>query len=160
MLETKERPSRETETLSAAELDALEELWTVSIPAGEEPERLGRRLLAAGSRRLGWLIALGWFAFLASAAFQPAADPQAVTPVWAELVIAGLFLSLGTAAIVGLTRSPRVGIAAAGVAGLFGMAISVGCKTTSHHAGGWWLYELGATVTLTALAVAGLRRRQ
>jgi hypothetical protein len=152
VIDVRESPQRSR----AAEIRELEELWRAS-PDTEAPvrSRIGEGLF----RRLGWLLAAGWIAFFVSVSFQPAPNPEAVTPLWADLVIAGLFLALGTAALTGLVRSPRIGFAAATVAGLLGMAIAVGCKTTEHHGGSWWLYELGATTALMALSAAGLTRR-
>jgi hypothetical protein len=43
---------------------------------------------------------------------------------------------------------------------VFGLAVGAACGVTDHHPSGWWIYELGATGALTALAVTGLVRRR
>jgi hypothetical protein len=142
------------------EIKELEELW--AHPAVPEPLPPRRRYLdlARGTPRVpGALVAGGWIAFfLAVVAFQPAPDPHATTPLWANLVFAGMAMSLVAAALLG-PLSSRFGFAAAVLGGCFGMAISVGCLTTGHHAGSWWIGELGATAALTALAAGGLAGR-
>ena len=137
-----------------AELLELEQLWAAS-PRSES--RL-RPLLGRVSPHLGKVLALGWLTFLASLYFEPAPNPGAVTPTWADFLIAGLFLSLGTAGLTGSLRSVRVGFAAATAAGVFGLALAIGCMTTDHHPGSWWAYELGATSLLLGLSTLGLRR--
>ena len=140
------------------EIRALEELW--ERPAVPEPPRRRYLELAPDKSRIpGVLVAGAWIAFfLVVLAFEPTSNPQATTPVWANLVFAGLALSLLTAALLG-PLVPRFGFGSASVAGCFGMAISVGCYTTGHHPGAWWIGELTATAALTALAAGGLVER-
>ena len=138
----------------AAEIRELEEL----LAASPAPVRRVLRLRGLVAHHLGKLVALLWVVFLVSVAFQPAPDPEAVTPLWADLVVAGFFLSLGTAGLTGWLRSARGGFAASTVAGLFGVTIAVGCLATDHHPGSWWAYELGATALLLGVSVLCLRR--
>jgi hypothetical protein len=145
-----------TATQRSDEIRELEELW--ERPALPEPQRRPRRYLELApdtARVPGVLVAGAWIAFfLVVLAFEPTPNPQATTPVWANLIFAGMALSLLTAALLG-PLLPRLGFACASVAGCFGMAIAVACHTTAHHPGAWWIGELVATAGLTALAAGG-----
>ena len=111
------------------------------------------------TRLPGMLVIGGWIAFfLTVLAFEPTPDPQAVIPLWTNLVFAGMAVSLLAGALLG-PLYPRFGFAAATVGGCCGMAISVACHTTGHHPGAWWIGELVATAALTALAAGGLTER-
>jgi hypothetical protein len=145
----------------AAELEQirrLEELWNAP-PASEPrprpawPRRAGR----AAVERLGWALAVGWVALVTASAMAPAPAADVVTPLWVDWVLAGFLLSLGVAGMTGLARL-RIAFGASALAGAFGVALSISCKTTGHHGGSWWLYELGATAALTALSFACLAR--
>lgn len=142
------------------EIRELEELW--GRPAAPEPARtrLPQPSLADDTSRLpGILVLGGWIAFfLTVLAFEPTPDPQAVIPLWTNLVFAGMAVSLLAAALLG-PLLPRLGFTAAVVGGCCGMAISVACHTTGHHPGAWWIGELVATAALTALATGGLVER-
>jgi hypothetical protein len=140
------------------EIRELEELW--AAPAAREPGAAPR---APRTIRLpqvpGGLVAVGWVAFVVGVMIlEPAPDPHATTPLWGHLVVAGWMLGLLAAAFTGPLFA-RFGFAAATVAGVLGMAISVACRTTGHHPGSWWLVELGATAALTTLAAVGLGGR-
>ena len=146
-------------TERADEIRELEELWR--RPAA--PEALAPRpYLRAPHRRArlpGILVVGGWIAFfLTVLAFEPTPNPQAVIPLWTNLVFAGMAVSLLAAALLG-PLLPRLGFSAAVVGGCCGMAISVACHTTGHHPGAWWIGELVATTALTALAAGGLVER-
>jgi hypothetical protein len=139
----------------AASIRELEELW--ALPARPEPRRLAPAIGELVLPHLGKILAASWMAFFVATAFAPAADAEAPTPVWAALLIGGLFLSLfGALAFSAFSRRGAFG--AAVVAGCLGVALAVGCKATEHHGGSWWAYELGATLALTGLAALGLRR--
>jgi hypothetical protein len=146
----------------ADELHRLERLW--EAPAVSEPglERRGRAsaLLELALDRLGWLLAASWVAFLATVLLLAPASQEtsAGTPVWVEALVAGLWLSLPLATIGGLARSAWVGYGASLAASAMAVALSIGCSTTGHHTGSWWLYELGGSVALTGIAAAGLCR--
>ena len=136
------------------ELRELEELWAAPLRREPRLRRLGRRL----SPHLGKIVTAGWLGFMVSVYFEPAPNPGAVTPAWADFLIAGLFLSLGAAGLTGWLRSARGGFAAATAAGVFGLALAIGCVTTDHHPGSWWAWELGATSVLLGLGALGLKR--
>jgi peptidoglycan/LPS O-acetylase OafA/YrhL len=145
----------------AAEIERLQALWELPVPELEQPVRkpgVARTLLARVDERLGSVVAIGWLVFVASVFFEPAPQPGTETPVWAQGLIAGFFLALGTAGILALAKGGRLAFGAAFVAGLLGLGLAVGCMATDHHPGGWWAWELAATGVLTVLAVAGLRR--
>jgi hypothetical protein len=138
------------------EIRQLEELWAAS--PSEPPAAV--RLWGGLSPWLGRVLAVSWIAFFVAGAFAPAADPEAATPLWAGALIGGVFVSLLGAPVLSALLSPRAGFAAAAVAGGLGVALSVGCRTTEHHTGSWWLYELGATLFLTGIALLGLKRQR
>jgi hypothetical protein len=147
------------------EVEELEALWVASPSDSDEApataERISRlrTLLSASSRINGGWIALGWLIFILGVMiFEPSPSPDATIPLWGTLALAGNFVALVAAGLAG-PASPRLGFGAATLAGAFGVAISIGCRTTGHHPGSWWLVELGATVALTGLAAAGLARR-
>lgn len=141
-----------------ADLRMLEELW--GAPAAGEGVRQPRRVSVWLSERLGWILAGGWLAFLVSVFFAPAPDPDLVVPLWADVLVAGFFLSIGTAGITAAIRAGRPAYLAATVAGIVGLGVAAACAATEHHPGGWWVYQLAATGALTALAVTGLARRR
>jgi hypothetical protein len=149
----------ERERDEAAELELLESLWVASP---DEPARkpLVRRALAWLGERLGWVLAFAWLGFIVSLFAAPAGNPNAVVPLWAEIVIAGFFLALGTTGVLAAVRAGSTAYAASIVAGALGIALAAACGSTEHHAAGWWGYELGATIALTGLSVAGLTQRR
>jgi hypothetical protein len=141
------------------EIRELEELW--AAPAATE------RPLPAGPRRLnlslpwihGWYLAAGWLGFFAMVLVaEPAPSPDMHTPLWADLLVGANLVALFGAALLGPLFG-RVGFGAAGVAGGVGIAIAIACTATGHHAGNWWLAELGVTAALTGLAAAGFAQR-
>jgi hypothetical protein len=140
------------------EIRELEELW--AAPEAPEPAAAVRASRTRGLPQVpGGLMAAGWVVFVVGVMlFEPAPDPHAATPLWGHLLVAGWALVLLAAAAAG-PALPRLGFAAATVAGALGMVISVACRTTGHHTSSWWLVELGMTAALTALAVAGLAGR-
>jgi hypothetical protein len=156
VLETRERSSETAVDDSLLEIRRLEELWAASTDADRSSPL--RRLAGAAYRYLGFALVGLWLVFLVSVFFMPAPNPNAATPAWADLLIAGFFLTLVVAAVTGMLRSGRGAYAASTLAGALGVALAVGCKTTAHHPGGWWAYELGATAVLLGLSALGLRR--
>jgi hypothetical protein len=150
MLSTKDRVER---------IDELEELW--AAPTAPEPPLAERSVpwRRALPHVSGRLLALGWIAFFVGVfAFEPAPAEGTTNPLLGDVVVAGMALALLAAASLG-TLLPRFGFAAAGIAGALGMVIAIACQTTGHHAGSWWLAELGATALLTGLAGTGLAGR-
>jgi hypothetical protein len=143
----------------AVRIRELEELWALPArPERRQPPRLSTAAIAeAVLPHVGKILGACWIAFFVVSSFAPAADAEAATPFWASLLIGGLLVGLlGALALSAL--SGRAAFGAAIVAGGFGIALAVGCKTTEHHGGSWWAYELGTTVFLTGLAALGLRR--
>lgn len=135
----------------------LEELWAAS--ADEAPPIAPARMTAIPvALRFGPLLALACLGFLASIFFEPASEPGTATPLWGEYLILTFWVALVAAAIMGIARAGRGAYACATFAGALGIGLAVACRTTSHHLGSWWLYELGATAALTALGAAGLIR--
>ncbi len=146
----------------AAEIRELEELWAAPTAGGRE-KGSGVPATRSALDRLppvpGAALIVGWVAFLVAViVFEPASEPNAVTPLWADLVVFSFLIALFGALAVG-RRLATAGFTLATVAGALGMAISVGCAATDHHLGSWWLVELGATGALTAAAAVGLAAR-
>ena len=137
----------------------LEELWA-SPTAPERPlaEESGRRL-ATLPRVPGWVLAAGWVGFFTMVlAFEPMPAENMQVPLWGDLLVGAQLVTLFLAAFVGVAFG-RFGFGSAVVAGGLGMAIAVACTATGHHAGNWWLAELGVTAALTGLAAGGLAQR-
>jgi hypothetical protein len=147
---------------AAEEIRRLEELW--EAPAAPEPE-LGAppgRLRALAARALahpGWILLIAWPTFVASLLVgATAAEPGYVAPAWVQLVVAVFWLGLLAAAVSCAVRSAASSYAFSLTAAAAGIALAVGCTTTDHHTGAWWAYELGGSLALAGLSVAGLRR--
>jgi hypothetical protein len=151
MLTTRERVRDDRE------LRELEALW--QAPSALEPLRVRPSLLdRLPPVRGDWLL-YGWVAFFFIAiAFQPAPAHDVASPLWADLVFAGMMIGLLGAIPLG-TFSGTAGFTAATAGGAFGIAVAVACSSTGHHLGNWWLFELGATAALTGAAATGLADR-
>jgi hypothetical protein len=137
-----------------------------SAPAAEparapEPTRPARR--RGGRLTRGWAAALGlgWPLVLAiGIALEPAAaEPEAATPLIAELGSSVLFAAL-VATVVAATRRHPVAAVAAVVTGLVTAAFSVTCPVSGHHAFWlWWVGQLGVTMAMLGVSVAALGPR-
>ena len=162
MLSSRERLDAPIDDARADELHRLETLW--QTPAATEPELEALSqpptLAARALGRLGWLLAAAWIAFLASVILLAPASPEpaASAPLWVESLLAGVWLALPLATIGALSRSAWLGYGASFCAAGMAVALSVACRTTGHHGGSWWLYELGGSIALAGLSVLGLRR--
>jgi hypothetical protein len=163
MLSTRERlDSLLDGDARAEELGRLEALWQASAVAEPEldapssPEIPRER----AGRRLGWLLAGSWVAFLAAVVVlaPPSQEPLASEPLWVQYVVVGLWLALPLAAVGGAMRSAWLGYGASLSAAGMAVALSIACTTTGHHDGSWWAYELGGSLALVGLSLAGLRR--
>jgi hypothetical protein len=140
----------ERRTVEAPSADELEELW--AAPA-REPD-VSHRPLPGLNRILAW----GWGVFVVSIFFEPAPAPNAVYPVWGYVLSAAFFAALLVAGLFAVRGATRLSLGAASAAGLAGLALAIGCRATAHHAGAWWLYELGASAALLALGAIALAR--
>jgi len=124
----------------------LEELWAAS----SEPSSVAR---PRRRRSLARVLTLGWLVFLATLfVLPPPPDPTVTTPLWADLLAAGMFLSL-FATLSGLA-SPRLGYAASTLAAVCGTALAIGCFKTGHHSGFWPSYELAGFALLVGGSIA------
>lgn len=139
---------------AVAQVDELEELWHLE----SAPPAARRPVLGAFADRLGWFLAAGWILFIVSVFFEPAPDPNAVVPPWGEVLILSFWLGLAAAGILALARAGRGAYLAATIAGGLGIVLAITCRTSEHHLGSWWIYEMGATGALTALGAALLLR--
>jgi hypothetical protein len=153
-LDKREPDTRNDESL---EVDPLEAIWALPAATGRE-SGVQRRSFDRVGAHLGRIVAFGWVVFVGSVFFEPAPTPGSVTPLWADLLVAGFFLALGMAGIFGVMRGGRLAFGAASIAGLLGVSLAVSCIATDHHPVGWWAWELAATSVLTVLALVGLRR--
>lgn len=115
------------------------------------------RAYPALRRSLVW----SWASFLVAVlALEPASDPNAASPLWAEVTLTafwGALLAAGALAWMGLGRAA---LAASAVAGAVGVAVGYACSATGHHLGSWWLVEAGACAGLALLSVACLAARR
>ncbi|MDH3306189.1 MAG: hypothetical protein OEO77_01515 [Acidimicrobiia bacterium] len=107
--------------------------------------------------KLDWQRPVGWSAVIAVATvglvatltttmLAPPADPDAVWPLWGEIVSFVYTFAL-MAAVVGLGTRRRWGIAAAGVVGLAMVVASVGCFVEGHRAVWLWVQLAGGAAT-------------
>ena len=144
----------------ADEIRELEALWAAPAAEVAEEGAAGRRrsVLDRVPRVPGLALVVGWAAFMLAVTFEPAPEPEAVTPLWADLVVLSFVVTLLGAVVIG-RRLATAGFALATVAGALGMGMAVACAATDHHLGAWWLVELGGTGALTALAATGLAAR-
>ncbi len=117
----------------------------------------GRAELVAGG-----VVALQFAVLLAAIAVEPAATDETVAWQWVgDLLAAGFFGSLTIALMT--VRSSSFSLRASAAAGGIGLALTLGCPISGHHAvAGWWLAQLSlfsvaAVAPIAAMLV--LRRR-
>ena len=124
----------EAGTTSATETSARDSSEGIS----DRPARWMRLLLVA------WLAGVGGLMV-----FEPVPDDPSV-PTWSVLVSLS-FLTLLGATLVGLAKKRpwalRASTATAGV----GVVLAAACAQTGHHAGAWWVVELGVFGVLLGL---------
>jgi FtsH-binding integral membrane protein len=135
------------------EVRELETIWDLS--PDEQDEAPAPTKTVDPSRVL-----FAWVAVLTSILlFQPApSDPQAVVPVWGELLLIGFWASF-FATIFGLGARRGWGMSASAATAGVGMAVAVACVVTDHHTGAWWGYEMAAFTGLGAMSLVARRRR-
>jgi hypothetical protein len=136
------------------ELEQLEELWRA--PAAEKPAPARRRRIPLP--RVGPVLAYYWAAFLVLIAFEPVPPEDVPVPLWGTMVVLAFLTSLIAAGAFALMRRLPLAFGASALAGGLGIVVAIGCKTTAHHAGSWWLIETVAMAGALALSVAGWRR--
>src|SRR5918995_5238561 len=103
---------------SEAQVEELERLW--AAPVARRAPRRRRRAL----RRLPDVVALGWAIFVLGVfAFEPAPNPAAVTPMWANVTLAAFWLALPAAALLAFLGLGRVALGASAFAGGIGIAL-------------------------------------
>jgi peptidoglycan/LPS O-acetylase OafA/YrhL len=137
-----------------AEIDELERLWAAPV-ARRQPRR---RELVLG--RVPRVVAVAWIAFVVAVfALEPASNPAATTPLWADVTLAAFWLALLGAAL--LAKLGKVGAALGGsaFAGFVGVAVGYACGATEHHLGAWWMAEAGVCGALGLLSAAALAGR-
>jgi hypothetical protein len=131
----------------------MEHEWNApAVEAREEPTVWERLPL---ERFLLW----GWIAFMVSILlFEPAPNPQVHEPAWASALstaFLGVLLGAGVLAKMAFTRAA---LGASLLASGFGVGLAIACKTTHHHLGGWWAYELLGSGLMLGLSVVCLAR--
>jgi hypothetical protein len=142
------------------ELLELEALWEAPAVEPESKPRLIEPLARFFAER-GWrLLSIAWPVVLVSLFLAP--EPQQGEPAipwyaWTLFALFSVALVGMLAASLGSFGSPLMWSLGAG---LLGLALGVGCLATSHHAGGWAAYEIGAFSALTLGSVAALAARR
>jgi hypothetical protein len=138
------------------EIRELEALW--SAPAARR-RPLRRRSPAA--RVLELALPLAWGAVLVLViSFAPASNPQAATPLWAELTLTAWWGALVAAGILAWMGRGGPALVGSLTSACLGVVLGYGCRATQHHAGSWWLVETIAFAGLALLSVAGLAARR
>jgi hypothetical protein len=138
---------------SETEVEELERLW--NAPAARRP----------GTRRLATLLArataAGWAALVVAVfALEPAANPGAVVPLWAEALVVTFWTALMASAMLAWFRIGGAALAVSAFAGALGVGLGYACSATEHHLGAWWIAEAGACGLLAALSVGALLARR
>lgn len=151
MSATLDRPGRED-----AGLRELEALW--AAPAARRPRR------SVAARLSPWLVralVLSWAAVLvAVVGFAPAANPEAATPLWADVTLTAWSVALLAGAVLGRMGYGLAGLAGSGISAGCGVVLGYACRATEHHVGSWWLFETAAFAGLALLSVACLAARR
>ena len=142
------------------ELLELEALW--QAPAVEpKPKRRVAAPVAGFFAARGWrLLSIAWPVVLVSLFLAPEPQQAEAAIPWYAWTLFSLFsvaLVGMLAASLGSFGSPLMWSLGAG---LLGLALGVGCLATSHHAGGWAAYEIGAFSALTLGSAAALAARR
>ena len=101
-------------------------------------------------------LVVSWLAIFVSVFFEPAPNPNIAVPWWSWALFYAFIGLLLTAAVTGLKGGWQAAIGCATAAGAIGLLIAYECAATSHHARGWWIYELSAFAYLTVLSAGSL----
>ncbi len=143
------------EERASPEIAELEALW--ELPPVREPQARRRRQWPA-YRVFARSLLIGWAAFVVMVfAFEPAQNPDAQVPAWADGLVGAFWLALASAAFTGRVAR-RAGLTLSALAGALGLAVAYECRATGHHLGPFWLFELVGTAALLALSLAALAR--
>jgi hypothetical protein len=117
-----------------------------------EDDRLARRGWSRG------LLGL-WSVIMLSTLLEPAPNPHAVVPLWAN-VLGFLFLTGFFTTVWGLAGNHAWGLKASLATATLGLGMAVACGVTDHHPAFWWGYETIAMTTLLAFNRVALKRTQ
>jgi hypothetical protein len=132
--------------------DATSERGGGIAPQGALPSEVSSpRSEQAAKTRLAWsrgLLGL-WTIIMLSTLFEPAPNPNAVVPLWAN-VLGFLFLSGFFTTVWGLAANHSWALKASLVTGSLGLGMAIACGVTDHHPAFWWGYETIAMTTLLA----------
>jgi hypothetical protein len=151
MSATLDRPRRK-----AVELRELEELWAAPAARGSRTP-----VVSSLSPWLVRALVLSWAAVLVVVlGLAPAANPEAATPLWADLTLTAWSVALLTGAILGRMGYGRAGLAGSGISAGCGVVLGYACRATEHHVGSWWLFETAAFAGLALLSIACLAARR
>lgn len=101
-------------------------------------------------------LVVSWLAISVSVFFEPAPNPNVAVPWWSYVLFYSFVGILGTAAFQGVRGRWRPALGCATGAGAIGLLIAYECAATSHHARGWWIYELSAFAYLTVISAVSL----
>jgi hypothetical protein len=92
-----------------------------------------------------------------STLFEPAANPNAIVPLWASVLgfafLAGLFSTMW-----GLAGNQRWALKASLATAGLGLGMAAACAVTDHHPAFWWGYEMVAMGTILAFNRMALRK--
>jgi hypothetical protein len=113
----------------------------------------------ASRNRLGWsrgMLAL-WSIVMLSIMFEPAPNPGATVPLWAN-VLSFLFLVGFFTSVWGLAGNQPWGLKASLATAGLGLGMAAACAVTDHHPIFWWGYEMVAMTTLVAFNRLALKK--
>jgi hypothetical protein len=136
------------------------EAWLDRAPL-PEPERPVEPVERAWTCAAFWpalrdTLVVSWLAISVSVFFEPAPNPNVAVPWWSWALFYAFVAVLVSAAVLGARGRWRPGLGCATAAGAIGLVIAYECAATSHHARGWWIYELAAFAYLTVLSAGSL----
>jgi hypothetical protein len=107
-----------------------------------------------------WGLFGGWMALILIAVFaEPSPNPEATTPLWAQL-LGVLFLYSVLATFIGLSGGRPWGFGGSVGASALGFGMAAACGITDHHLGAWWIYEMVAFGALLAVSIYALRSQR
>jgi hypothetical protein len=136
-------------------IEELERLWAAPA-ARKRPGRLER-----AADYVPRAIGLAWVVFVACVlALEPASNPAATIPVWAEVTLVAFWLALLSAGLLAFIGLSGPALVASATAGFVGVVLGYACGATEHHLGAWWMVEAGVCGALGLLSLAALSARR